>query len=88
MFTDSSLRAKVQNAESKRVYRETLKKKMGQMLSECDTNDEVALPSFAFVNRVGLIECRLCGETFSTKSEFVSHLAKKTHLLAIEKLKL
>lgn len=63
MFSDSNLRAKVQNAENKRVYREALKKKLNQINTNEQgeaTSEDISLPSFAFVNKLGLIECALC----------------------------
>jgi hypothetical protein len=84
-------RKRVEEAENKRLYREALKKKLGaknKALNATQSEDDIQLPSFAFINRLGMIECAICGEQFSTKLEFVNHLTKSTHLKAIEKIKI
>lgn len=88
---DKETRNRVQNAETKRLYREALKKKL-QTTQTNDLNlvdeEEIKLPSFAFVNRLGLIECSICGESFGSKIEFIGHLNRSKHTNAIEKLKM
>lgn len=88
---DSETRRRIQEAENKRLYREALKKKLearNQQENALGSEEGIQLPSFAFVNKLGLIQCAICGEEFSSKLEFVNHLTKSKHLKAIEKIKM
>ena len=85
---DENTRKRVQDAENKRLYREALKKKLNARNQTNGEEDEVNLPSFAVVNRLGLYQCAICQEVFSSKIEFINHLTKSKHLKAIEKIKM
>jgi hypothetical protein len=87
---DESTRSRVQNAENKRLYREALKKKLNaqNMQAEGSPDEEqIKLPSFAITNRLGMLECAICGEEHTSRIEFINHLNKPRHLKAIEKIK-
>lgn len=81
---DSDVRTKVVGAETKRLYRETLKRKLeerGKLQRDSDLESlaDIPLPSFSQRNRLGLLECLVCQGEFSTPQDFILHLGKSKH---------
>jgi hypothetical protein len=77
-------REKAEKVRRRRLFQEALRKKR---LLEGDHEQRQNLPSFAQVDGMGMIQCRICGEESVDLFVFKKHLTRRQHLGKLEELK-
>ena len=82
---DDEKREQIKQSQEKRLFQEALKKR--NLLNNSKAAEQSKIPSFAYIDNVGMIHCKICGQEFTNLVLFSKHLSGRKHMQKVEQIK-